>query len=104
VTAFLAEGRHEFDPDDEGGVRRLGEALAEAVGAGTGDVPILLSAVLGTAGMLGYVEWQGAGADRPDKPALSRPTLEGALLIHLHGTPDGPPARILQQEYGPQAR
>jgi hypothetical protein len=91
--------------------------LAQAAGAGdllnvsgqevlrdalTGELPSLSAAelfrlaeeVTGTAHIIATVEWRNAGHRPEDSPTIALPALEGALLIHLHASPESVAAQL----------
>ncbi|MGA7206244.1 MAG: hypothetical protein WBX27_16610 [Specibacter sp.] len=54
----------------------------------------LAEEVTGTAYAIATVEWRNEGHRPNDSPTVSASELEGALLIHLHASPESVPARL----------
>lgn len=54
----------------------------------------LAAEVTGTANMIATVQWRNAGHRPQDTPTVGQSALEGALLIHLHASPESVPAQL----------
>jgi alkanesulfonate monooxygenase SsuD/methylene tetrahydromethanopterin reductase-like flavin-dependent oxidoreductase (luciferase family) len=90
---------------DEQRCTALRRALAAALPRGSAtQVAALAHAIVGTTHMLAAARWREVDGGRPAIPEVDVASLRGALLIHLHGSPDSPAAGILRRQYSAQAR
>lgn len=96
------------DPfDAENGHRTLADALISAwPEAGSRDLTAMLDAIAASARSLAAARWRMVPRDggRPDTPQVDARSVRDALLIHLHGTPDGPVAALCHAHYAQHAR
>jgi hypothetical protein len=67
----------------------------ELPGISDADALALANEIAATAHALAAVEWRNAGHRPVDVPEVGRSELEAAAIIHLHGSPDSEPARML---------
>lgn len=58
------------------------------------DLFSLAGEVIGTTRMIASVQWRNAGHRPQDSLTIGPSALEGALLIHLHASPDSLPAQL----------
>lgn len=80
---------------DVRGQEVLRDALAGEFPNLSGDELFNLAGeVAGTANLIATVEWRNAGHSSKRSPAVGQSALEGALLIHLHASPESLPAQL----------
>jgi hypothetical protein len=105
-VAATAFDHSSSDPlDEENHYRTLEDALRPALSENLVSAPFdFLSAVAATCHSLAAAHWRTLGPERPKTPEITPRSLAGALLIHLHGSPDGPTAELIQSQYAEHAR
>jgi hypothetical protein len=97
ATIWSAEAVNGFD---EQGIDVLTRTLAKELPLMTSDrVSTLAATVADSARALATSRWREWGRERPETPTVDRSSVRGALLIHLHGLPDGPMSAALRQQH-----
>jgi hypothetical protein len=103
ASIWSAEAAEETD---EQGLEVLTRALAEELPLLTSDrVPTFAAAVADSARALATSRWRRLGPTRAEMgragetPTVDGSAVRGALLIHLHGPPDGPVSAALRQHH-----
>lgn len=100
VAAKVAEGSGSEDLLNARGLEALRTALkAELPRLSDADVLALANEIAATAHALATVEWRNAGHQPRDVPEVGPSALEAAVLVHLHGSPDSEPARMLANKW-----
>jgi hypothetical protein len=90
---------------DEQGLDVLTRTLAEELPLPPDRVSTLAAAVADSARALATTRWRRLGPQRAEMgrsgetPAVDGSALRGALVIHLHGPPDGPISAALRQHH-----
>jgi hypothetical protein len=95
-----------FDGVDQQGLCVLTRTLAEELPLlSSGRVSTLAAGVADSARALAASRWRQLGRERAEMgragetPTVDRSAVRGALLIHLHGPPDGPVSTALRQHH-----
>lgn len=97
ATSWSAKARNGLD---EQGLETLSQRLTgELPQLAADQVATLSAAVADSARALAASRWREQGRNRPDHPAVDSSAVRGALLLHLHGRPDGSLAAALQQHH-----
>ena len=90
---------------DEQGLDVLARTLTKELPLTTAPrVTSLAAAVADSARALAASQWRKRGRERPETPTVDRFSVRGALLIHLHGPPDGPISSVLRQHHDEELR
>ncbi len=65
----------------------------------SGDIRGLANEIASTARMLATVEWRKSGHQPRDTPTVEPSSLEAAIIVHLHASPDSAPAELLVRRW-----